>query len=182
MLADAFNESLLTPTKLSSSTINTESPNLTSEPDTELTPNNSKQPIFYESDEWEKFVARVLANITVPQPSNLRTQGQQQECQQQPPQQPQCQDQEGHHPAQQVNQNINITSVNIAGSKFLFLSTVCFTDYNEWQKGLKRLHFHCVILGKKLSSQHRTPTSSNTNFASMGCSYDVLHHSGKCQT
>ena len=58
--------------------------------------------------------------ITVPQPSSLRTQGQQQEFQQQPPQQPQCQDQEVHHPTQQLNQNINITSVNIAGSKFLF--------------------------------------------------------------
>ena len=59
-------------------------------------------------------------DITVPQPSSLRTQGQQQECQQQHPQQAQCQDQEVHHPAQQVNQNINVTSVNIAGSKFLF--------------------------------------------------------------
>ena len=93
MLADAFNESLLTPTKSSSSTINTESPNLTSEvPDTELTPNNSRQPIFYESDEWEKFVDHVLAKyyVTVPQPSSLRTQRQQEECQQQHPQQPQC--------------------------------------------------------------------------------------------
>ena len=125
MLADAFNESLLTPTKSSSSTINTESPNLTSEePDTELTPNNSRQPIFYESDEWEKFVDHVLANVTVPQPSSLRTQGQQQECQQQHPQHPQCQDQEVHHPAQKVNQNINITSVNTAGSKFLFFHSL----------------------------------------------------------
>ena len=67
MLADAFNESLLTPTKSSSSTINTESPNLTSEePDTELTPNSSRQPIFYESDEWEKFVDHVLANTVEP--------------------------------------------------------------------------------------------------------------------
>ena len=127
VLADAFNESLLTPTKASSSTINTESPNLTSEePDTELTPNNSRQPIFYELDEWEKFVDHVLANVTVPQPSILRTQGQQQECQQQHPQQPQCQDQEVHHSAQQVNQNINITSVNIAGRKFLFYLTLSF--------------------------------------------------------
>jgi len=46
VLADAFNESLLTPTKLLSSTINTESPNLTyEESETELTPNNSRQPI-----------------------------------------------------------------------------------------------------------------------------------------
>ena len=119
MLADAFNESLLTPTKLSSSTINTESPNLTSEPDTELTPNNSKQPIFYESDEWDKFVDHVLVNVIVPQPTRLITQGQQ-ERQQQHPQQPQCQDKEVHHPAQQVNQNINITSVNIAACKFPF--------------------------------------------------------------
>ena len=87
MLADAFNESLPTPTKLLSSTTNTESPNLTSEePDTELTPNNSRQPIFYESDGWEKFVDHVLANVTVPQPLSIRTQGQQQECQQQHPQ------------------------------------------------------------------------------------------------
>ena len=87
MLADAFNESLPTPTKLLSSTTNTESPNLTSEePDTELTPNNSRQPIFLESDGWEKFVDHVLANVTVPQPLSIRTQGQQQECQQQHPQ------------------------------------------------------------------------------------------------
>ena len=47
MLADAFNETSPTPTKLLSSTTNTESPNLTSEePDNELTPNNSRQPIF----------------------------------------------------------------------------------------------------------------------------------------
>ena len=85
-----------------------------------MTPNNSRQPIFYESDKWEKFVDHVLANVTVPA-SSLRTQGrQQQECQQLYPQQPQCHDQEVHHPAQQVNQNINITSVNIAGNNFLF--------------------------------------------------------------
>ena len=29
----------------------------------------------------------------------------------------------------------------------------------------KRLHFYCIILGKKLACQHRTPTSPNTNFA-----------------
>ena len=139
MLADAFNESSPTPTKLLSSTTNTESPNLTSEePDTELTPNNSRQPIFEESDGWEKFVDHVLANVTVPQPSSIGTQGQQQECQQQHPQQPQCQDQEVHHSAQQVNQNINITSVNIAGCKFLsFFPTVCFAGYNEWQGEVK---------------------------------------------
>jgi len=68
-------------------------------------------------DGWEKFVDHVLANVTVPQPSSITTQGQQQECQQQ---HPQCQDQEVHHSAQQVNQNINITSVNIEGCKFLF--------------------------------------------------------------
>ena len=130
----------------------------------------------------EKFVDHVLANITVPQPSSIRTQGQQQECQQQHPQQPQCQDQEVYHPAQQVNQNINITSVNIAGSNFPFFSTVCFEGYTEWQEGVKRLHFYCILLGKKLSSQHRTPTSPNTNFARVGCCCDVLHHSGKCHT
>lgn len=50
VLAEAFNESLLTPTKSSSSTINTESPNLhvtSEEPDTESTPHNSRQPIVY---------------------------------------------------------------------------------------------------------------------------------------
>ena len=44
-----------------------------------------------------------------------------------------------------------------------FFSTVCFTGYNEWQEGLKRLHFYCILLSKKLSCQHRTPTSPNTN-------------------
>ena len=131
-------------------------------------------------DEWEKFVDHVLANVTVPQPSILRTQGQQQECQQQHPQQPQCQDQEVHHPAQQVNQNINITSVNIAGSNFLFFSTVRFKGYIEWQEGVKRLNFYCILLAKKLSSQHRTPTSPNTNFDRVGCCCNVLHHSRKC--
>ena len=63
--------------------------------------------------------------VTVPhQPSRLRTQGQQQECQQQHPQQPHCQDQGVNHQAQQVNQNINITSVNSAGSKFLFFDSL----------------------------------------------------------
>ena len=41
---------------------------------------------------------------TVP-PSSLRTQGQQQEFPQQHPQQPQCQDQEVHHPAQQLSKS-----------------------------------------------------------------------------
>ena len=149
VLADAFNESLLTPTKSSSSTINTESPNLTSEePDTELTPNNSRQPIFYESDEWEKFVDRVLANITVPQPSSLRTQRQQQECQQQPPQQPRCQDQEVHHPAQQVNQNINITLVNIAGSKFLFFPQSVSQATMNGRRGSNACTFIALYLAK----------------------------------
>ena len=99
--------------------------NLTSEePDTELTPNNSRQPIFYESDEWEQFVDHALANVTVPQPPSLRVQGQQQECQQQHPKQPHCQDQGVNHQAQQANQNINITSVNSAGSKFLFFHSL----------------------------------------------------------
>ncbi|CAH3185673.1 unnamed protein product, partial [Porites lobata] len=98
-----------------------ETSNLSSEePDTELTPNNSRQPIFYESDEWEQFVDHALANVTVPQPPSLRVQGQQQECQQQHPKQPHCQDQGVNHQAQQANQNISITSVNSAGSKFLF--------------------------------------------------------------
>lgn len=119
MLADAFNESLLTPTKSLSSTINTESPNLTSEePDTELTPNNSRQLIFYESDEWEKFVDHVLANARTFKSKNTRTKTRMSTAISTTA--TLCQDQEVHHPVQQVNQNINITSVTIAGSKFLF--------------------------------------------------------------
>lgn len=122
MLADAFNESLLTPTKSLSSTINTESPNLTSEePDTELTPNNSRQLIFYESDEWEKFVDHVLANATTFKSKNTRTKTRKTRMSTAiSTTATLCQDQEVHHSVQQVNQNINITSVNIAGSKFLF--------------------------------------------------------------
>ena len=72
MLADTFNLSLLTPTKSSSSTTNAETSNLSSEePDTELTPNNSRQPIFYESYEWEHcfldhaFVLMSLSHINL---------------------------------------------------------------------------------------------------------------------
>ena len=53
-MANAFNESLLTPIKSSSSTTKS-----SEEPDTELFPNNSRQSISYESDEWEKFVDHV---------------------------------------------------------------------------------------------------------------------------
>ena len=45
-----------------------------------------------------------------------------------------------------------------------FFSTVCFAGYNEWQEEVKCLHFHCIILGKNVLCQQRTPTSPNTNF------------------
>ena len=59
---------------------------------------------------------------------------------------------------------------------------VCFAGYKEWQEGVKRLDFHCIVLGKKLSCQHRTPTTPNTNFTCVGFCCDVLHHSGKFHT
>ena len=121
--------------------------------------------------------------VTVPhQPSRLRTQGQQQECQQQHPQQPHCQDQGVNHQAQQVNQNINMLHQWTVQAANSFSSTVCFAGYKEWQEGVKRLDFHCIVLGKKLSCQHRTPTTPNTNFTSVGFCCDVLHHSGKFHT
>ena len=149
MLADTFNLSLLTPTKSSSSTTNAETSNLSSEePDTELTPNNSRQPIFYESDEWEQFVDHALANVTVPQPPSLRVQGQQQECQQQHPNQPHCQDQGVNHQAQQANQNINITSVNSAGSKFLFFPQSVSQATMNGRRGSNACTFIALYLAK----------------------------------
>ena len=78
-LADAFNESLLTPTKSSTKTT-TNLHNIASEEqqDQEMTPNNSTQSAFYESDEWETFVDNSLATVTVPQSSPLRLNTQQQ--------------------------------------------------------------------------------------------------------
>ena len=83
--------------------------------------------------------------VTVPQPSRLRTQGQRQECQQQHPQQPHCQDQGVNHQAQQVNQNINITSVNSAGSKFLFFHSL-FRRLQRMAGGGQTpgLSLHCI--------------------------------------
>ena len=167
MLADAFNESLLTPTKSLSSTINTESPNLTSEePDTELTPNNSRQLIFYESDEWEKFVDHVLANATTFKSKNTRTKTRMSTAisttatfmprSRSPSPSTTSKSKHQHNISDHCRQQIS------------FFSIVCLTGYNEWQEEVKRLHFYCIILGKKLSCQHRTPTSPNTNFACVG--------------
>ena len=153
MLADTFNLSLLTPTKSSSSTTNAETSNLSSEePDTELTPNNSRQTIFYESDEWEQFVDHALANVTVPQPPSLRVQGQQQECQQQHPKQPHCQDQGVNHQAQQANQNISITSVNSAGSKFLFFPQSVSQATMNGRRGSNACTFIALYLAKSYNA------------------------------
>ena len=172
-LADAFNESLLTPTKSSSINNTTDSSNLASEeqPDQDIAPNNSKQPTFYDSDEWEKFVDNVLANVNVPQPSTSRSSEQQQQSQQQ--QHPPC------HQTQKANQTINITSASIAGGKFLFFPHSVSQATLNGRTGSNACTFIALYLAKAYH-MNLGHVPSPVQISRVGCCYDVLYHEGEC--
>ncbi|XP_032234629.2 uncharacterized protein LOC116616695, partial [Nematostella vectensis] len=146
--ATAFNTTLITPTN-SSPSRNTAELNA-NDNDDEIPVVSTKDPDFYDSEQWANYVDSILEGIAVPQPS--------QTPQSTTPNQTSASTRQQSHSNQQhaatsaINRTFKITTLNVSGCKiWLFENSISQSTLNG-RNGSNACTFIAIILAKTVIS------------------------------